>query len=229
MKRPASMESLYLPRVARLHNPHPVSGNPVPSGHLAPRICVRRRESNLGPASPLCGSTVAAIAGRQGRIKRTTRSRRGTDSLLEEKIKMQYSRFNGECRDDDQARRTAPARFPLPRHEPALCTSTHVHNAGPCSKATPKPVRSCPSEGRHCQPDFVDQPAGIGSSSLEGIDTRPLHGRRCLIGRIGGFEHGAHLREERFPKGDQATLVQHSLIRIKAMQRAPRTGSGFQP
>lgn len=102
-------------------------------------------------------------------------------------------------------------------------------NADSCSKATPKPVRSCPSEGRHCQPDFVDQPAGIGRSSLKCIDTRPLHGQRRLIGRVGGFEHGAYLRNERFPKGGHAALVQRKFIGIKAMERAPGTGSGFQP
>ena len=32
-----------------------------------------------------------------------------------------------------------------------------------------------------------------------------------------------------FHKGDQATLFQRRFIGIKAMERAPRTGSGFQP
>ena len=51
---------------------------------------------------------------------------------------------------------------------------------------------------------------------------------RRLIGRVCGFEHGTHLRDERFPKGHKTTLVQGGFIGIKAMERAPRTGSGFQ-
>ena len=60
----------------------------------------------------------------------------------------------------------------------------------------------CPSEGRHRQPDFVNQTTGIGRSRIECRDARLFHGWRCSICCVGGFKHCAHFRDEHFPQRD---------------------------